>query len=77
VIDDTTLAALIRAALPDAEIEVTDLTGTMDHLSVFVRSRAFAGVSLLDRHRMVENAVRPARADGRLHALAIRTEVKE
>lgn len=77
MIDEATLAALIRGALPDAEVEVADLTGTMDHLSVLVRSKAFAGVTLLDRHRMVESAVAPARADGRLHALAIRTAVKE
>jgi stress-induced morphogen len=77
MIDEATLAALIRSALPDAEVEVIDLTGTMDHLSVFVRSRAFAGVSPLDRHRMVESAVKPARTDGRLHALAIRTAAKE
>jgi stress-induced morphogen len=77
MIDDATLAALIRTALPDADVDVIDLTGTMDHLSVFVRSRAFAGVAPLDRHRIVERAVAPARADGRLHALAIRTAAKE
>jgi stress-induced morphogen len=77
MIDEATLAALIRTALPDAEVDVTDLTGTMDHLSVFVRSRAFAGVAPLDRHRIVERAVAPARNDGRLHALAIRTAAKE
>jgi stress-induced morphogen len=77
MIDETTLAALIRTALPDADVDVTDLTGTMDHLSVFVRSRAFAGVAPLDRHRIVERAVAPARIDGRLHALAIRTAAKE
>jgi stress-induced morphogen len=49
----------------------------MDHLRVLVKSKAFAGKSLLDRHRMVEQAVRDARADGRLHALEIRTEVLE
>jgi stress-induced morphogen len=71
------LAGLIRTALPDAEVEIVDRTGTMDHFDVLVRSKAFAGVNLLDRHRMVEGAVREARADGRVHALAIRTEVLE
>jgi stress-induced morphogen len=77
MIDEAALAALIRTTLPDADVVVTDLTGTMDHLSVLVRSKAFAGVTLLDRHRMVEGAVAPARTDGRLHALSIRTETKE
>jgi len=77
VIAQGDLAALIRQALPDAHVEVYDRTGTLDHYDVFIRSKAFAGVPLLDRHRMVEQAVREARADGRLHALAIRTEVLE
>ena len=68
---------LIRRSLPDAEVEVTDLTGTLDHFSVLVRSKAFAQVPLMDRHRMVESAVAEARADGRLHALSIRTEILE
>ena len=49
----------------------------MDHFDVLIRSNAFAGKSLLDRHRMVEQALKPARADGRIHALAIRTELLE
>jgi stress-induced morphogen len=77
MIDDASLTALIRASFPDAEVRVHDMTGTMDHLEVFVRSSAFAGKSLLDRHRLVEKAVQAARADGRIHALAIRTELPE
>lgn len=77
MIDDTTMAAMIRAALPDAQVEIWDRTGTMDHFDVLVRSRAFAGKSLLDRHRLVEKALAPARADGRIHAMAIRTELLE
>lgn len=77
MIDDEAMTCLIRETMPDALVQVWDLTGTMDHLRVFVRSKAFAGKSLLDRHRMVEQAVREARADGRLHALEIRTEVLE
>ena len=71
------MAALIRRTLPDAEIDVVDLTGTMDHFNVLVRSQAFAGRSLMDRHRMVERALAPARADGRIHALQIRTLLPE
>jgi stress-induced morphogen len=77
MIDDASMAALVRQALPDAQVEIVDLTGTMDHFNVLVRSKAFAGVSLLDRHRMVENALATARADGRIHAMSIRTETLE
>ncbi|HYZ16657.1 MAG TPA: BolA/IbaG family iron-sulfur metabolism protein [Candidatus Acidoferrum sp.] len=75
--DQTTLTAMLRAHLPDAQVRMRDLTGTMDHLEVFVASKAFAGVSPLDRHRMVEKALAPARADGRIHALQIRTALPE
>jgi stress-induced morphogen len=77
VIDDATVAALLRETMPDAEVRVWDLTGTMDHLQVLVRTKAFAGKSPLDRHRMVERALAGARADGRIHALQIRTELPE
>ena len=77
MIEEDEMAALIRRTLPDAEIDVVDLTGTMDHFNVLVRSQAFAGKSLMDRHRMVERALKAARDDGRIHALAIRTDLPE
>lgn len=77
VIDDAAVTALLRAQMPDAEVRVWDLTGTKDHLQVLVRTKAFAGKSPLDRHRMVERALSTARADGRIHALQIRTELPE
>jgi stress-induced morphogen len=77
MIDEMTMTALVRRTLPDAQVQIVDLTGTMDHFNVFVRSRAFAGVPLMDRHRMVEGALADARADGRIHAMSIRTEVLE
>ena len=77
MIDENSMVALIRATLPDAQVQIWDRTGTMDHFDVLIRSNAFAGKSLLDRHRLVEKAVKPARDDGRIHALAIRTELLE
>ena len=77
MIDNHSMTALIREAMPDAQVEIIDLTGTMDHFNVFVRSDAFLGVPLMDRHRMVEGALSAARADGRIHAMSIRTEILE
>ncbi len=77
MIDNDSMTALIRRTFPDAEVQIVDLTGTMDHFNVFVRSGAFRGISLMDRHRMVEGALSDARADGRIHAMSIRTEVLE
>lgn len=77
MIDDATMTALIRDAFPDAAVRIHDTTGTMDHFEVLIRSNAFAGKSLLDRHRMVERALKTARDDGRIHALTIRTDLPE
>ncbi len=77
MIDDTTMTAMIREAMPDAEVAIADRTGTMDHFNLRVRSRAFEGKSFLDRHRMVEKALAAARNDGRIHALEITTEIPE
>jgi stress-induced morphogen len=77
MIDEATMVALIRETLPDAQVQIWDRTGTMDHFDVLIRSNAFAGKSLLDRHRLVEKTLKPARDDGRIHALAIRTDLLE
>jgi stress-induced morphogen len=77
MIHNEAMVALIRRKLPDAQVEIVDLTGTMDHFNVLVRSKLFAGVPLMDRHRLVEGAIAEARSDGRIHAMSIRTEVLE
>jgi stress-induced morphogen len=75
MIENDALVALIRAEIPDAEVDVVDRTGTMDHFNVTVRSRAFAGRSPIDQHRMVYGALRSAMKDGRVHAVELKTHV--
>ncbi len=77
MIDETTMVGMIRAIMPDAQIMIVDRNGTMDHFNVSVASKAFAGKSLMDRHRMVEGALKAARNDGRIHALEIKTAILE
>ena len=77
MIDENSLAALIRAQLPDAQVEIVDRTGTMDHFNVSVRSRAFEGRPLLDQHRLVYDALKEALRDGRLHAVELKTSGPE
>lgn len=60
----------IRAALPDARVELTDLTGTEDHWRATVISSAFAGRSLIERHRMVMAALADE-MKGPIHALTL------
>lgn len=71
MITSETLTNYIRNALPDATVSVTDRTGTMDHLMVRVVSDGFKGRNLLDRHRMVYQALDEPMKDGRIHALEI------
>jgi stress-induced morphogen len=60
----------IRAALPDARVELTDLTGTEDHWKATVVSAAFTGRPLIERHRMVMAALE-AEMKGPIHALTL------
>jgi len=72
--DPREIAELIRQSIADAEVEVDDFTGTGDHFEVRVVSSAFEGKTLLEQHRLVHQAVALALADGRIHALHIKTQ---
>ena len=66
------LRARILAALPGAAVQVHDTTGGGDHFAAVVVAEAFAGKSLVDRHRAVYAALGEAmRSD--VHALALET----
>ena len=67
---------LIEAALPGADVEVVDETGTQDHLRATVAAAQFEGLSRIDQHRLVKKAVKARFDDGSIHALSIKTEPK-
>ena len=77
MIDNESLSGLIRGALPDAQIEIFDRTGTMDHFNVTVRSRGFVGKTLIEQHQVVYGALKAALKDGRVHAVELKTLVPE
>ncbi|HJT22077.1 MAG TPA: BolA family protein [Nitrospira sp.] len=77
MIEPETLTAYIRQTMPDAAVTVTDRTGTMDHLKVVVVSKVFTGKNLLDRHRLVYQALDAPLKDGRIHALEITAKTGE
>jgi stress-induced morphogen len=66
------IEALIRANIPDAEVEITDLAGDGDHYSARVVAESFRGVSRVDRQRRVYDAL-GGRMGGVLHALQLTT----
>ena len=71
------LTAYVQLALSDATVSVTDRTGTMDHFNIQVISDMFKGKNLLDRHRMIYQALDVPMKDGRLHALEIQAKTTD
>ena len=66
------IAAMIRVAIPDAEVEITDLAGDGDHYAARVVSPSFAGLSRVKQHQAVYAAL-GGRMGGVLHALQLTT----
>ena len=77
MIENNALTQLIRTHLPDAQVDIVDRTGTMDHFNVTVRSREFAGKTLIEQHQLVYGALKGALKDGRVHAVELKTIVAE
>jgi len=68
------LRALLEQAFPGAEeLEIIDRTGGGDHFHVIVQTDRFDGLSLIDQHRMVNDALAAPLADGTIHELRITT----
>ena len=68
------LESLLRDAFPDAsELSVADRTGGGDHFQVTVASPRFAELSLLEQHRLVNEALAEPLRDGTIHELRIKT----
>jgi stress-induced morphogen len=68
------LRALLERAFPDAhELDVIDRTGGGDHFQVIVAAPSLAGLSLVEQHRRVYDALAAPLADGTIHELRIQT----
>jgi stress-induced morphogen len=68
------LEAALRAAFPDARIEIEDLAGDGDHYKARIEAREFAGLNRVKQHQLVYAALK-GDMGGRLHALALETTV--
>lgn len=69
------LRELLERAFPDAtELQVMDRTGGGDHFQVVVASPSLDGLSLVDQHRRVYEALAAPLADGSIHELRISTK---
>ena len=65
--------AMIKAEIPDAQVQVQDLTGGGDHYQVTVVSSVFEGKGLVKQHQIVYGAVQQAMSTEAIHALAVKT----
>ena len=74
--DAAEIEALIRSALPDAQVTIEDLAGDGDHYAAKVVSAAFTGLSRVKQHQLVYAALQ-GRMGAQLHALALQTSAPE
>ncbi|MDB5686759.1 MAG: BolA family protein [Rhizorhabdus sp.] len=70
------IEALIKGALPDAAVEITDLAGDGDHYAARVVSESFRGLNRVKQQRLVYDAL-GGRMGGVLHALQLTTATPE
>jgi stress-induced morphogen len=66
------IESMIKAALPDAEVTLTDLAGDNDHWAAVVTSSAFKGLPKVKQHQLVYAAFK-GKMGGELHALQLTT----
>jgi stress-induced morphogen len=74
--DAAEIEALIKSALPDAQVKIEDLAGDSDHYAATVVSTAFKGLSRVKQHQLVYAALQ-GRMGRQLHALALQTSAPD
>jgi stress-induced morphogen len=70
------IESMIKAAIPDAVVEIKDLAGDGDHYAATVTSATFKGLPRVRQHQMVYDALK-GNMGGVLHALALTTLVPQ
>ncbi len=68
------ISARIKAALPDADVTLTDLAGDDNHWAAHVVSAAFVGKPRVAQHKLVYAAI-GTDMGGALHALQLTTSI--
>jgi stress-induced morphogen len=66
------LEGMIKAAFPEALVEITDLAGDGEHYAARVVSESFRGMPRVKQHKAVYDAL-GGRMGGVLHALQLTT----
>lgn len=63
---------LLTQNLTNAKVEVSDMTGTDDHLEILVATDDFNGKMLFEQHQMVMDILRESLKE-KIHAVKIKT----
>lgn len=74
--DASEIERRIKAAIPDANIEIRDLAGDGDHWAAVVVSEQFRGKTRVAQHQLVYNSLQPDMG-GALHALQLQTKAPD
>jgi stress-induced morphogen len=68
------LRDIIASAFSNPVVNVTDTAGDQEHYLVEVITGEFVGKSLMEQHKMVNNAIRGTAAAS-IHSISIKTSV--
>jgi acid stress-induced BolA-like protein IbaG/YrbA len=77
MVSPTEVEVMIKSGLPEAQVQVQDLTGGGDHYQVIVVSSQFAGKRLLQQHQLVYSTLQQAMSSEAIHALTMKTYTPE
>jgi stress-induced morphogen len=69
------LEDLLKKNFQDAEIKIEDMTGTLDHLEIFIKSDSFKNKRLIEQHRMVMDILKDE-LKTRIHAVKLNIQTK-
>ncbi|MEZ4873507.1 MAG: BolA/IbaG family iron-sulfur metabolism protein [Bdellovibrionales bacterium] len=62
----------LKAAYPDCDLVINDLTGTADHWEVRIASSKFKDLSRIQKHRAVMDVFAEELKTGEVHALTVK-----
>lgn len=63
---------IIKTGLPDAFVQISDMTGTRDHLDILIVSDLFKGKMLRAQHQMVMDLLKESLKTD-IHAVQLKT----
>ena len=76
MIEPDAIVEKIQQDLPDADVDVQDLTGTKDHYKARIIAEQFEGKNRVARHRMIYEAL-SEEMKGPIHALTLEVYTPE